>query len=381
MEIKMKFDRTKPYNALPPLPPKTDIESKPILRKCISAKAALAELKQAARLIPNQTVLINTIPLLEAQLSSEIENIVTTTDRLFRFASSDMEKADPATKEALRYRQALYQGYLHIKQKPVCTSTAVEVCRIILNKAMDVRKIPGTALKNPATGRIIYTPPVGEDLIRKKLANWEKFLNQRKEIDPLIRTAVTHYQFEAIHPFTDGNGRTGRLLNVLFLVQEDLLDIPVLYLSHYIIRHRNEYYSLLRAVTEKQQWEKWILYVLDAIEETACWTREKVSAISLLLSHTCEYVCREASKIYSRELVDIIFEQPYCRITNLVEAGLARRQTASVYLKKLVEIGILEEEKAGREKLYLHPKFLKLLTEDENAFESYTSPKKGAKSK
>ena len=371
----MKFDRTKPYNSLPPLPPKADIESKAILKKCISARAALAELKQAGELIPDQSVLINTIPLLEAQLSSEIENIVTTTDKLFRYASSDTEKADPATKEALSYRQALYQGYLHIKQKPVCTSTAVDVCRTILNKDIDIRKIPGTALKNPATNQIVYTPPVGEDVIRRKLSNWEKFLNQRQDLDPLIRLAITHYQFEAIHPFTDGNGRTGRLLNVLFLIQEGLLDIPVLYLSHYIINHKNDYYLRLRAVTEKQQWEKWITYILDGVEQTSSWTREKIKTINKLLTHTCDYVRRKEPKIYSRELVDIIFEQPYCRIANLVETGIAKRQTASVYLKQFVKIGILEEVKAGREKLYLHPKFLNLLTEDKNSFEPYSISK------
>ena len=371
----MKFDRTKPYNSLPPLPPKADIESKAILKKCISARAALAELKQAGELIPDQSVLINTIPLLEAQLSSEIENIVTTTDKLFRYASSDTEKADPATKEALSYRQALYQGYLHIKQKPVCTSTAVDVCRTILNKDIDIRKIPGTALKNPATNQIVYTPPVGEDVIRRKLSNWEKFLNQRQDLDPLIRLAITHYQFEAIHPFTDGNGRTGRLLNVLFLIQEGLLDIPVLYLSHYIINHKNDYYLRLRAVTEKQQWEKWITYILDGVEQTSSWTREKIKTINKLLTHTCDYVRRKEPKIYSRELVDIIFEQPYCRIANLVETGIAKRQTASVYLKQLVKISVLEEVKAGREKLYLHPKFLNLLTEDKNSFEPYSISK------
>jgi len=371
----MKFDRTKPYNSLPLLPPREDIESKPILKKCISARAALAELKQAGKLIPDQSVLINTIPLLEAQMSSEIENIVTTTDKLFRFASCEPEKADHATKEALSYRRALYQGYMAINKKPVCTSTAVEVCRTILNKDMDIRKIPGTALKNPATDQIIYTPPVGQDLIRDKLSNWEKFLNQNSDIDPLIRMAIGHYQFEAIHPFTDGNGRTGRIINVLFLIQQQLLDIPVLYLSHYIINHKNDYYSLIKQITEKQQWEKWIIYILDGVEQTSAWTTEKIRDINQLLEHTCDYVRHKKPKIYSRELIDIIFEKPYCRITNLVEAKVAKRQTASVYLKELVDIGVLEEKKAGRENLYVHPKFLKLLTEDKNSFGPYAIPK------
>ncbi|MFH1614483.1 MAG: Fic family protein [Planctomycetota bacterium] len=377
----MKFDRTKPYNSLPLLPPREDIESKPILKKCISARAALAELKQGGKLIPDQSVLINTIPLLEAQMSSEIENIVTTTDKLFRFASCEPEKADHATKEALSYRRALYQGYMALNKKPVCTSTAVEVCRTILNKDMDIRKIPGTALKNPATDQIIYTPPVGQNLIRDKLSNWEKFLNQSSDIDPLIRMAIGHYQFEAIHPFTDGNGRTGRILNVLFLIQQQLLEIPVLYLSHYIINHKNDYYSLIRQITEKQQWQDWIIYILDGVEQTSAWTTEKIRVINQLLEHTCDYVRHKKPKIYSRELIDIIFEKPYCRITNLVEAKVAKRQTASVYLKELVSVGVLEEKKAGRENLYVHPKFMKLLTEDKNSFEPYSTKSKPANRK
>lgn len=371
----MKFDKTKPYNSLPLLPPKQDIESKLILKKCISARTALAELKQAGQLIPDQSVLINTIPLLEAQLSSEIENIVTTTDNLFRFASCESEKADHATKEALGYRRALYQGYMAVNKKPVCTSTAIEVCRTILNKDVDIRKIPGTALKNPATGQIIYTPPVGQDIIRDKLSNWEKFLNQNTDLDPLIKMAVGHYQFEAIHPFNDGNGRTGRILNILFLIQQKLLDIPILYLSHYIINHKKDYYSLIKQVTEKQQWQDWIIYILDGIAQTSARTTEKIRVINRLLEHTCDYVKYKKPKIYSRELVDIIFKRPYCRIANLVEAKVAKRQTASVYLKELINIGVLEEKKAGRENLYVHPKFLRLLTEDENSFGPYLIPK------
>ena len=239
----MAFDRTKPYNRLPLLPPKKDIESTKILKRCITASSALAALKQAGDLIPNQSVLINTIPLLEAKVSSEIENIVTTTDKLFQFASGNEKNADPATKETLQYRQALYNGYILIKDKkrPICTSTAIEICNIIRNIQVDIRKIPGTALLNPSTKEIIYTPPVGENIIRQKLGNWEKFINVRKKIEPLVRMAIMHYQFEAIHPFTDGNGRTGRILNILFLIQEELLEIPILYLSRFFINHKNKY--------------------------------------------------------------------------------------------------------------------------------------------
>jgi len=368
----MKFDPQKPYNNLPLLPPNTNIENTEILKKCIAARSALAELKQAGRLIPNQAVLINTIPLLEAQLSSQIENIVTTADKLFQFTSADDEKADAPTKETLRYRQALHQGYRSLKRKPVCTRTAVEICRTILNTNINIRKVPGTALKNPQTQQIIYTPPEGETLIRDKLSNWEKFIHENTDLDPLIRMAVMHYQFEAIHPFIDGNGRTGRLLNILFLIQQDLLEIPVLFLSRYIINHKNDYYNLMRAVTEKKQWQPWILYMLDAVEQTAEWTRQKIITIQDLVNHTCDYVKQKLPKIYSRELIDITFTQPYCRIANIVDAGIAQRQTASTYLKQLAEIGILNEQKFGRDVLFLHPKFLNLLTQNKNNFKKYS---------
>jgi Fic family protein len=183
--------------------------------------------------------------------------------------------------------------------------------------------------------------------------------------------AVMHYQFEAIHPFTDGNGRTGRVLNILFLIQEGLLDIPVLYLSRFFINHKDRYYSLLREVTENGDWQQWILYILEAVEETATWTTEKIKAIQNLLTHTCDYVRQKLPKIYSHELVEIIFEQPYCRIKNIVEQNIAKRQTASVYLKRLVEIGVLDEVTAGKEKLYIQPKFLRLLTQDDNSYKMY----------
>jgi Fic family protein len=271
------FDPTRPYNTLPPLPPKADIESRAILRACIDARATLAALKQAGGLIPNQAVLINTLPLMEAQARSEIENIVTTPDALFRHDQPSERAADPATKEALRYRTALRRGTELLKRRPLSTATAVEICSIIQGRDVEVRRIPGTALKNQATGEIIYTPPVGEALLREKLANWEKFVHDQVAIDPLIRMAAAHYQFEAIHPFTDGNGRTGRMLNELVIIEEGLLDLPVLYLSRYIIRDRADYYRLLLAVTREAAWEEWVLYVLRGVSETATWTTETIS--------------------------------------------------------------------------------------------------------
>ena len=366
-----------PYNDLPPLPPAAEVETRPVLKQCIAARAALAELKQAAELIPNQGVLINALPLLEAQASSEIENIVTTTDRLFQYQSAGAQ-ADPATREALRHSSALLEGYRALKQTPLNIRTAEQVCSRIKGIEMQVRRVPGTALANQASGEVIYTPPVGEDLLRTKLANWERYLHEERDIDPLIRMAVGHYQFEAIHPFTDGNGRTGRILNSLFLIQEDMLTLPILYLSRYIIKNKSEYYRLLLDVTRSQAWEPWIIYLLVGIEDTARWTTTKISAIRNLSALTITHVRQAAPKIYSRELVDLIFDLPYCRIQNLVERDIAGRQAASRYLKQLVEIGVLEERTAGRDKLFIHPKLMHLLTRDDNEVTAYQNDKKKA---
>ncbi len=363
----------KPHNQLPPLPPSLELESRAVLKACITARAALAELKQAAELIPNQTMLINTIPLLEAKDSSEIENIVTTTDKLFQHAQTDGGSlADPATKEALRYRSALHRGYQSLKERPLCTATAVEICRTLKAVDMDIRKTPGTQLESDKTGEIIYTPPEGEALLRDMLANWEHFIHNEVDIDPLIRMAVAHYQFEAIHPFTDGNGRTGRVINILFLIQQDLLQLPILYLSRHIIQNKPDYYRLLLAVTKDQEWQAWVLFMLKAVEETARWTTEKIAAIRELAEHTTAYVRHSLPKIYSRELVDVIFEQPYCRISDLVTKGVAKRQAASRYLKELTEKGILREMTLGKEKLFIHPKLMLLLSRDSNQFIKYS---------
>ncbi len=358
-----------PFNALPLLPPKAELENKAILKRCIAARAALAELKQAAEHIPNPAVLINTLPLLEAQASSEIENIITTTDRLFQYREMD-DAADAPTKEALRYSRALLEGFQTLRERPLVTRTAEEICSLIKGREMRVRKIPGTALAR-ANGEIVYTPPVGEDLLRSLLANWERFLHEAREIDPLIRMAVAHYQFEAIHPFTDGNGRTGRVLHSLFFISEGLLTLPILYLSRYIIQHKADYYRLLREVTQTDKWDEWVLFMLKGVEETAHWTVAKIGAIRKLQAHTVAQVRKAAPKIYSHELVNLIFELPYCRIQNLTQQGIAVRQTASVYLKELVKLGVLEEKLVGREKLFIHPKLMRLLTREPNDFALY----------
>ncbi len=366
----MPWQADKPWNNLPQLPPAVELETRNVLKHCIIARSALAELKQAAALMPNQAMLINILPLLEAQGSSEIENIVTTTDRLFQYAQGDAQ-VDAATREALRYRTALYEGYQALKARPLCTATAVEVCRTIKGMELDIRRVPGTALANDRNGQIIYTPPEGETLLRNLLANWEQFLHNNTALDPLVRMAVAHYQFEAIHPFTDGNGRTGRVLNILFLIEENLLNLPILYLSRYIIANKADYYRLLLEVTRDQAWENWIIFMLQGIAETAQWTTAKIAAIRTLANHTTEHVRKNLTKIYSRELVDVIFAQPYCRISNLVEQGIAQRQSASRYLKELAAIGVLEEIQAGKEKLFIHPRLMQLLTRDDNNVSEY----------
>jgi Fic family protein len=362
-----------PYNDLPLLPPQIDLETKAILKQCITARAALAELKQAAELIPNTGILINTLPLLEARASSEIENIVTTADKLFRHLRAE-GTADPATREALRYRHALLEGFSALESRPLGTRTAETVCTKVKGTEMSVRRVPGTALVNQVTNEVIYTPPETETRLRELLANWERFLHgadrlPAERLDPLIRMSVAHYQFEAIHPFTDGNGRTGRVLNSLFLVEQELLPMPILYLSRYIIAHKLDYYRLLLGVThgnDQSGWEPWLLFMLRGVEETATWTTAKIAAIRRLAQETAELVRDTLPKIYSRELVDVVFEQPYCRISNVVEAGIAGRQAASRYLKAIVSIGVLREQAFGREKLFVHSKLLDLLTRDEN---------------
>ena len=361
----MALDPGRPFNNPPDRPPVSETETRAILRMCIAALATLAELRVSGSLIPNQAMLINSIPLLEAQASSEIENIVTTADRLFRHANDATGRADPATREALRCHTALHRGFGILKRRPVSTAVAVEVCRTIKGVELDIRTTPGTALVNDATGEVIYTPPEGEDVLRGKLANWERYIHEAGEIDPLIRLAVMHYQFETIHPFVDGNGRTGRVLNLLYLVDQGLLDAPVLYLSRHIIRNQALYYRYLLEVTTRQDWETWILFMLEAVRTTAEWTTAKIHAIRELLDETAGAIRQRMPKVYSRELAELIFVHPYCRIGDVVAADIVKRQTAAVYLKALAAEGLLQEIKVGRENLYINPPLLALLFESE----------------
>ncbi|NHB94681.1 protein adenylyltransferase Fic [Photorhabdus cinerea] len=358
----MLFNPQKPFDLLPLLPPDLEqVETRAVLKACIPARAALAELKAAGQLLPDQGLLVNILPMLEAKDSSRIENIVTTSDQLFQYVDH-AEQADPATKEALRYRTAMYEGVEYLRTYPLCATVAMQICTKLRAVETDVRKIPGTVLRDQHLN-IVYTPPEGEEKIRTLLSNWEQFINAQDDIDPLIKMAIAHYQFESIHPFPDGNGRTGRILNILYLIQTELLSLPILYLSHFILENRNDYYTLLRGVTERGEWEAWILYMLKAVAATAIWTTKKIAAVRELITSTRNYVQEKLPKIYTYELVNMLFMQPYCRIENLVDAGIAQRQTASLYLKQLVEIGVLEEVSVGRGKLYINTRLLRELND------------------
>ena len=301
----MKFDPLKPYNELPLLPPKESIETSAILKKAVTAGRALAELKGLGGTIPNQAMLINTIVLQEAQSSSEIENIITTTDALFRALTTRTSQVDAATKEVLRYREALLEGLHTLKKRPFLTTNVfVKIFQTIKENTSGIRNTPGTKISNARTGEVIYTPPEGESVIRDKLKNLEDYIHAENTVDPLIKLAVFHYQFEAIHPFTDGNGRTGRILNILFLVMKSLLDFPVMYLSKYIIENKNDYYLLLRNVTVKKEWEPWILFMLEAVEQTSIYTRKKIISIRELIEETLtSSKKRLPTRVYSKELI------------------------------------------------------------------------------
>jgi len=363
----MAFDPEKPFNDLPLLPPTGDVETKAVLKACIGANKALAELKGAGDLIPNQAMLINAIPLQEAKDSSAIENIVTTKDKLFLAAADPSSaKDDPSTKEVLRYRTALEHGSAGVRSEGISLDLLCDVCSQLRDQKIQVRDKEGVFIGNSATRTVTYTPPRGRDIITAKLNNLVDFLSDNGEggLDPLVKMSIAHYQFEAIHPFDDGNGRTGRILNLLYLLDRELLNIPVLYLSRYIIQNKADYYRLLREVTEQQTWESWLLYMLAGVEETAIWTTNRVHAIKKLFEETVEE-CREKlpSRVYSKELIELIFVKPYCRIQFLVDANFGLRKTASSYLQELEAIGVLESEKVGRELIYRHPALLEVLAE------------------
>lgn len=357
----MTYRRNEPYNDLPLLPPPPSCETVRVLRRCITASRALAELKGAGNLIPNPSILINSIPLQEARLSSEIENIVTTQDALFRAAVEVEGHVDPQTREVLRYRTALRQGYDAVQSRPISIELMIELCHTMLQHPVALRDQESVLIEDVGAGTAVYTPPRGREQIVSLLHNLEAFLQETGGLDPLIKMGVAHYQFEAIHPFVDGNGRTGRILNLLILLKAGLLELPVLYLSRYIIQNKQEYYRRLRAVTERQDWEGWLLFMLAAVEETAHWTTGRILAIRELFDTTLTRCREELPRVYSKELIELVFCQPYCKAAFVVEAGLAERKTAARYLRELERIGILAGEKRGREVIFRHPALLEIL--------------------
>ncbi|KKQ79468.1 MAG: Filamentation induced by cAMP protein Fic, partial [Candidatus Moranbacteria bacterium GW2011_GWD2_38_7] len=300
----MTFDRNVPYNDLPLLPPGVDFETKEILKKIVLAREALAKLDASNKRLPNESLLINSVILQEARMSSEIENIVTTNDEMYKAIVTENKDIDPELKEVIHYPGALWHGHEFIKKNGFMnTNLFVEMVNIIKEHDAGIRKIPGTKLSNPKTGEIYYTPPEGEDIVRKKLKNLEDYMNDTSDnIDPLIKMAVIHYQFEAIHPFHDGNGRTGRIINILFLVMNGLLEQPILYLSKYIIENKGAYYTSLRNITEKNDWMPWVEYMIEAIESTARYTEQKVNDICDLMKKTGDDIKSNLPGIYSREL-------------------------------------------------------------------------------
>ena len=353
-----------PYADLPGLPPTTELESKAVLKQCVEARARLSEMAGGASHLPDPDLLVRTLPLLEAQASSAIENVVTTADALFREVSLE-SSLDPATKEARRYARALLAAFAELSERPVSTGMAERIASTLLDRPIGVRRVPGTALARSGSGSVIYTPPDGETLLRDLLANWEAFVHGSDDLDPLVRMAVAHYQFEAIHPFVDGNGRTSRILNNLLLVERGLLEQPILYLSRYILAHRQAYYELLLGVTRDGAFEPWISFVLRGVTETASWTTAKLDAIRHMQEETEDFLRARARTICSTEFVQLLFRRPYCRIADLVEASGMGRQAASRHMAKAVELGLLREERHGRDKLFVHDRFLHLLTAED----------------
>ncbi len=316
-------------------------------------------------LIPNQLIFLQLIGLQEAKLSSEIENVVTTHDKLYK-AFDNKEAADPATKEVLRYKDALWLGFdwIETEKRPLNTALFEKIGEALTKSKGCVRTMPGTKLVN-SHRQAVYIPPEGETRLRDLLANLEQFIYSNDDLDPLVKLGIIHYQFEAIHPFYDGNGRTGRILNILYLIEMDLISLPILYLSGYVISHKSDYYRLLQKVTKESSdakaWEEWSFFMLDAVIETAKKTQEKIRLIQSLIEKTEKLIHEKLPKIYSKSLINLLFSHPYCKIAFLEKAGIAKRQTASVYLKELGEAGVLVCQKKGRDKYFINQAFLDIL--------------------
>lgn len=341
-----------------------NLKTPKILDELNEASRSLAELKGFANSIPNQHILINAITINEAKDSSAIENIVTTHDSIYKVLTKSGFKEE-AAKEVVDYRSAIWYGYEKIKEKGfISTNILVEIQSMVEHNKAGIRKTPGTKLINSTTNEIIYTPPQDEKEIRKLLKNLEDYINENNDnVDPLIKMALIHYQFETIHPFYDGNGRTGRILNILYLVLNKLIDSPILYLSKYINETKQEYYKLFTDVRENNNFEDWILYILKGVEITSKQTIKLIESIQNEMKAYKEEFRNKLPKIYSKELLESLFYEVYTKITYIEKACGVTRLTATSYLNQLEEIGLLESEKIGREKIYKNIRLIKLLSE------------------
>lgn len=360
----MSYNKNIAFNELPNLPPEGFLESPEILRHLAKAYRHLGELNGLCASLPDPQLLINTIILQESKDSSAIENIVTTQDELYK-AATEEESANHAAKEVLNYREALYAGLEKLRKQKnlLLTNTMIEIVQTIKQNNSGIRNKPGTALKSAINGEVIYTPPCCEDVLRSKLNALEQFINnpELSALDPLVKMALIHYQFEAIHPFSDCNGRTGRIINALYLVQQDLLLQPVLYLSAYIVKFKTEYYQLLRTVTEKDNWHDWIMYMLTALIETTQLTTKKIRAMLLIKEDVEKQMKEVLGSSFSYELLQLMFALPYLKIELIEKRKIAHRQTASSWLKKLTVAKIVKPQKIGRTTYYINYKLMELL--------------------
>lgn len=359
----MPFRAEVAHNGLPLIPANLVVETIEVLRATTAARVALMELDTRSRYIPNPAVLINAIPVVEAQASSEIENIVTTTDEMFQSDIQGLAGANPATREALRYRTALRVGFDSIGQRPISTSTATSICSAILGHDTAIRTDAGTFIGNPLTKTVTYTPPTGRDNLLRLMSNWEDYIHRRDEVDPLVRLAIAHYQFEAIHPFPDGNGRAGRILNLLLLAEWGLLELPVLYLSRYFIASKAEYYERLMGVTARGEWHEWILYFVRGVESTA---RSAMATVNRILHAHLDARdrIRDEFGVAHSALTEVLFTQPYSRIRDVVAGCQVSRPTATKWLDRLESLGVLDSHRVGRDRLFVNRAFVTALYGD-----------------
>ncbi len=351
---------------IPSLPLQFDLETKPVLKKLARTHQALAELKGVTGIIPNQTILISTLSLQEAKDSSAIENIITTHDELYKSDAIARQFVSAAAKEVHNYATALREGYKKVKESHLLTSNhIIEMQATLEGNSAGLRTQSGTALKNDRTGETVYMPPQEANQIISLMSNLEKFINDDRlsALDPLIKMAVIHHQFESIHPFYDGNGRTGRIINILYLVKQGLLDMPVLYLSRYINQTKHEYYRLLQSVRDHHAWEEWVLYVLEGVEQTSHQTIQLIHSMKELMQQHKNKMRSELPRIYSQDLINIIFSHPYTKIEFLKrEMDVKSRITATRYLDELTRIGLMNKIRLGRENYYVNTDLYKILS-------------------